>query len=85
MNPDPIIKCYPRKEIGKILKNAREQKHLSQQEVADRLFISRPEVSKMEAGKVSIPVTRFLYYCLIVDISPSIVINKIVKIINPSH
>ena len=53
-------------EISEIIKNARIKKGMTQQQLADSVFVTRQTISKWELGK-SIPdeaSLRLLYQCL---------------------
>lgn len=51
------------KRIGKFIKELREEKKLSQQQLADKLFVSRSLVTKWESGKISLTSTNLKSLC----------------------
>lgn len=48
---DYLLKLEKMKKIGLNIKNSRLEKHITQQELADRIYISRSLVAKFETGK----------------------------------
>lgn len=67
-------------EISKIIKEARIKKGMTQQELADSVYVTRQTISKWELGK-SIPDElsfRLLCQCLEIDnnVRKKIVVNK---------
>ena len=67
-------------EISKIIKEARIKKGMTQQELADSVYVTRQTISKWELGK-SIPdelLFRLLCQCLEIDnnVRKKIVVNK---------
>ena len=67
-------------EISKIIKEARMKKGMTQQELADSVYVTRQTISKWELGK-SIPDEvsfRLLCQCLEIDnnVRKKIVVNK---------
>lgn len=57
-----------RTQIGTWLCNAREAKGLSQQALADRMWVRQETVSKVEAGKWAITVDMLALFCKHLDI-----------------
>lgn len=56
-------------EIAKMIKDARTEKGMTQQELADRVYVTRQTISKWELGK-SVPdeaSLNLLYQCLDLD------------------
>ena len=49
-----------RKLIGEKVRKARKEANLSQQQLGDKLFCHRTNVSYIEQGKVSIPADRLI-------------------------
>lgn len=56
------------KEVGKYLQNARISRHLTQQDVADRLKVSRSTVTSWELGRRIINMDDVCRYCDIVNV-----------------
>ena len=62
-----IIDLY----VGRRLKLLRNQKHISQKELAQRLGVSFQQVQKYEKGLNRLPASRMLLICFALDISPN--------------
>ena len=45
------LNCYPMQPIGKIIKKYREEKKLTQQQIADIIHMHRSNYSRVEAGE----------------------------------
>lgn len=73
MIPDPLYW----KELGQLLRKERLQKQLTQAQVAQKLFIERSMISKIENGKARIPVLFMIEYCRLFDTSAGKVINSL--------
>ncbi len=56
-----------RREIGEMIKSAREKKQLSQQELADNMGISRSTVSKIEDGKWNYGIDTLVSFGVYLD------------------
>lgn len=60
---------YNRDEIGKRIKSARQEKHLSQMQFAELINVSTPYLSDIENGKTNLSLdifTRITYYVIII-------------------
>jgi DNA-binding XRE family transcriptional regulator len=62
------------KQLGSVLVEARRRHDKSQAEVAERMGISRAQLSKHETGKLEMPLQRFLTWCAILEELPEKVI-----------
>lgn len=51
------------KDIGKVLRQCREQKGLSQEYIADSLHVDTSVISKVENGKIRVKYDMVLGYC----------------------
>ena len=51
---------YNRDEIGKRIKSARQEKHLSQMQFAELINVSTPYLSDIENGKTNLSIKRTL-------------------------
>ncbi len=57
------------KKVGVFIKELREGKSLSQQQLADELFVSRTLVTKWESGKISLTSTNLKSLCNFFNVS----------------
>lgn len=57
------------KKVGLFIKELREGKSLSQQQLADELFVSRTLVTKWESGKISLTSTNLKSLCNFFNVS----------------
>ncbi len=57
--------------VGRRLKMLRNQKHISQKELASRLDITFQQIQKYEKGLNRLPASRMLMICFALDISPN--------------
>jgi transcriptional regulator with XRE-family HTH domain len=55
-----MVYCYRKYEAGKVLKELRANKKLTQQYVADKLGVTRGYISQVELGTRPLPRYRFL-------------------------
>ncbi len=55
-----MVYCYTNEKVRVVLKQLRLKKKLSQQEVADKLGVTKGYVSQVELGKTAIPKYRML-------------------------
>ena len=69
-----MIKTFDKK-LGNILKTIRSKNNLSQQDVADRLRLSRSAISCYEVGKRTIDVETLFKLCDIYNVD----VNEILK------
>lgn len=59
------------RELGKMLKGYRQSVSLSQQDIADRLKVSRSTVGSWEQGRRVIYADDFFKYCDVVNADPN--------------
>ena len=64
------------KNLGVVLRAEREKRNLSQQEIADKLGVSKMLVSNWESGQRRMYVATLKKYCEIFDISISCVLDQ---------
>ncbi len=50
--------CDLLRRIGRRVRDARMDAGMTQQELADRVLLSRPSIANMEGGNQEVPVTR---------------------------
>lgn len=55
--------------VGALLRTAREQAGLTQQNVADRLFVSRSLIATWETGRREMRMSQLLAYCDVIGAS----------------
>lgn len=55
-----MVYCYTSEKVRVVLKQLRLKKKLSQQEVADKLGVTKGYVSQVELGMAAIPKYRML-------------------------
>ena len=55
--------------FGKYIKEAREQKGMSQQELGDKLGLSQTHISYVEKGERELPFRKTLEFCKELDLS----------------
>lgn len=67
-NIDPSKLQAMRVQIGDWLRENRQQKGLSQQQLADKMWVNQDTVSKVEAGKWAITVDMLTLFCHHLDI-----------------
>lgn len=60
------------RELGRLLKEYRKNASLSQQDVADRLRVSRSSVANWETGRRVICADDLFKYCDILNVDPNI-------------
>lgn len=75
------MKKYNTKEfnilLGTFLKAKREQKGISQQQLADKLGVTKTAVSYWESGKRSMYASTLMDYCNAIDYDVNDIIGKI--------
>ncbi len=59
------------KKIGNNLKQARKDKHLTQQEVADMMKMTQQQYSRFENGIFQLNYEQILFLCSLYEISPN--------------
>ena len=64
------------KRMGLLIKQAREEKGWTQQELADAMDVDVETVSKQEGGDDSLSVEMIVEYCLLLNISCDIAIYE---------
>lgn len=57
--------------VGRRLKQLRNQKHISQKELAKRLGVTFQQIQKYEKGLNRLPASRMLAICFALDITPN--------------
>ncbi len=57
--------------VGRRLRLLRNQKHVSQKDLADRLGITFQQIQKYEKGLNRLPASRMLAICFALDITPN--------------
>jgi transcriptional regulator with XRE-family HTH domain len=67
-NIDPNTLYAMRVQIGEWLREKRKEKGLSQQELADKMWVGQDTVSKVEAGKWALSVDMLTLFCHHLDI-----------------
>lgn len=70
-------KSEQEKLLGEYLKAKREEKHYSQQYVADQMGVSKMAISNWESGNRSIYATSLIKYCLVIDLNPNDIVSDI--------
>lgn len=55
-----MVYCYTNDKVRSLLKELRTKKKLTQQEVADKLGVTKGYVSQVELGKTVLPKYRML-------------------------
>lgn len=65
--------------IGSVLREAREQSGLTQQELALRAGMDRAYVNEVENGKRSLSVDRMLRLCAAIRVRTGTLMNRIEK------
>lgn len=66
-------------ELGSLLKEYRIGHSLTQQDVADRLRVSRSTISSWESGRRIIYADDLFKYCDVLNVDPNEVCNKVRK------
>lgn len=69
------------KHLGKILKKAREDKGLSQRELASILQLTQSHVSKIERGEVDFRVSTFIELSRVLDKEPMLIPRSLIPLI----
>lgn len=64
-------------EIGKWLANKREQKGLSQQDIAERMNCTKTAVHYWETGKRKIFAEIMIEYCMILGVDPQDLVKEV--------
>lgn len=67
------------KELGIILKEYRKSCSLTQEEVADRLRVSRSTIANWETGRRVVYADDLFRYCDVLNIDPNEIVNKVKK------
>ncbi|RZK10574.1 MAG: XRE family transcriptional regulator [Flavobacterium sp.] len=65
--PDSYIQDY-RENIGKTIRNRREEKGYSQDELAEIMEIQRSTISKIENGKFSVSIDYLVKFAWYLDL-----------------
>jgi len=61
--------------IGERLKNARKQKHLTQEQLAEKIDVSIAFLSRIERGSSQINLKRLSQICEILDVTEGDILN----------
>lgn len=56
------------RELGEIMRRNREERHITLQQVADRLNVSQVSVHYWETGKRQINASTLKEYCAVLDV-----------------
>lgn len=64
-------------EIGTWLAKKREEKGLSQSDVAKRMNVTKSAVHYWETNKREIRADRMIEYCLVLDVSPQELVKDV--------
>lgn len=65
-------------KLGKLLRSRREAMHMTQQDVADKLGVTRVAVHSWESGKRGMYAFTFISYCKAVGIPPHEIMNEVI-------
>ena len=65
------------KEIGEYLAKARIDRGLTQQQVADRLGVTKTCVHYWESGKRTIYASNMIEYCLAIGLDPQDIVRDV--------
>ena len=63
--------------IGKRLKNARKNKHLTKDKLSEQMGVSIAYLSKVETGKIHINIERLSQMCNILNITEGEILNGV--------
>lgn len=66
-------------EIGTWLARKREEKGLSQSDVAKRMNVTKSAVHYWETNKREIRADRMIEYCLVLDVSPQELVKDVMN------
>lgn len=66
-------------EIGTWLAKKREEKGLSQSDVAKRMNVTKSAVHYWETNKREIRADRMIEYCLVLDVSPQELVKDVMN------
>ncbi|MNW35218.1 anaerobic benzoate catabolism transcriptional regulator [compost metagenome] len=61
--------------IGKRIRQAREERELTQEVVAEMLDVSNAYISKIERGKTAISLERLSQLCVVLEESPEYILS----------
>lgn len=61
--------------IGKRIRHAREQKGLTQEQLAEKLEVSNAYISKIERGRTPINLERLSELCVMLEESPEYILS----------
>ena len=64
-------------ELGKLLQSVRLDNKMSQQDVADRMKVSRSTIANWETGRRVINIDDLFKLCEIFNIDPNILTNQV--------
>lgn len=63
--------------IGKRIKEARKEKHLTQEQLSEKMGVSIAYLSKVETGKLHINLERLSQICNILDVTEGKILNGV--------
>ncbi len=63
-------------KVGKNIKVLRTIREMSQEDLAKKAGVSRPNLSDIENGKINMTLTTFVSICDALDVTPSFVLEK---------
>ena len=64
-------------ELGKLLQSVRLDNKMSQQDVADRMKVSRSTIANWETGRRVINIDDLFKICEIFNVDPNILTNQV--------
>ena len=67
------------KNVGRVLKLCRVELDLTQDQLAERLNISRSYISAVERGTANPALSKFMIYCDALDVAPEEVLARAKK------
>lgn len=70
-----MILSFDYRIIGKRIKQAREDKGLTQEGLAEHLDVSNAYISKIERGKTTVNLNTLSTICSILDVSPIYILS----------
>jgi transcriptional regulator with XRE-family HTH domain len=56
-------------KLGELLRAERERRHMTQNQVAEKLGVSKMTVSRWESGDRSLTAKRLLEYCKVIGVA----------------
>lgn len=65
------------KEIGEAMKKYRKKQHVTMQEVADKLGVTKTAVHYWESGKRTIYAFQLIDYCKAIDVDVKVIMDEV--------